>query len=213
MDQSQDPLVDSAKIGMAHNKHIVRLVVHMLSPVFAPALNGFQAARMGLSTNFSYRAVPLKPAPASSAVHLQAARRPRRALVVEDDPRLRRTMSEHIAAMDFQVLAASHYAAALAHLDSAALDIACIDIGLPTDSGYELCEYIRGPLGLRFLPIMVTSEFVSPEYLAYAEQAGADAFLGKPFSMSELGLSISALLSGRVPAGVSRAHSALGMTA
>jgi DNA-binding response OmpR family regulator len=168
---------------------------------------------MRLSTNLAYAALTVKPAPASSAVHRQAARRQRRALVVEDDPRLRRSMSEHIAAMDFQVLAASHYAAALAHLDACTLDIACIDIGLPTESGYELCEYIRGPLGLKSLPIMVTSEFGSPEYLAYAEHAGADAFLVKPFSMSELGLNISALLIGRMPARDSRAHSAIGMTA
>jgi DNA-binding response OmpR family regulator len=168
---------------------------------------------MALSTNFSYGALTVKAAPPSSAVHRQVVRRQRRALVVEDDPRLRRSMSEHIAAMDFEVLSASHYAAALAHLDARPLDIACIDIGLPTESGYELCEHIRGPLGLRFLPIMLTSEFGSPEYLAYAEHAGANAFLMKPFSMPELGLNISALLTGRMPARGWRAHSAVGTTA
>jgi DNA-binding response OmpR family regulator len=188
-------------------------MLHMLSPVFPPALSGLHAARMGLSTHFPYGALTAKSAPPPIAVHPQAARRQRRALVVEDDPRLRRSMSAHIAAMGFQVLTASHYAAALAHLDAGALDIACIDIGLPTESGYELCEHIRGPLGLKFLSIMMTSEFGSPEYLAYAEHAGADAFLVKPFSMPELGLNISALLSGRMRARGSRASSVGGMLA
>jgi DNA-binding response OmpR family regulator len=186
----------------------------MLSPVFAPALEGSHSFRTGLSPKFPCGALTLvKPAPASSAIHQQATRKKRRALIVEDDPRLRRSMSDHVAAMDFHVSAASHYAAALAYLDGGTFDVACIDIGLPTESGYELCEYIRGPLGLKFLPIMVMSEFGSPEYLAYAEHAGADTFLVKPFSMPELGLNISALLSGRVPARGSRASSRLEMTA
>jgi DNA-binding response OmpR family regulator len=126
--------------------------------------------------------------------------RPRRTvLIVEDDPVLRRIMSEHVARMDVRVLIASHYAAALAHLASGTPDLACVDIGLPTESGYELCEYIRGPLGLSLLPIMVTSEFGSPEDMAYAEEAGANAFLVKPFLMTHLGANVAALLDGVWP--------------
>jgi DNA-binding response OmpR family regulator len=126
--------------------------------------------------------------------------RPRRTvLIVEDDPVLRRIMSEHVARMDVRVLTASHYAAALAHLGAGTPDLACVDIGLPTESGYELCEYIRGPLGLSLLPIMVTSEFGSPEDMAYAEEAGANAFLVKPFLMTHLGANVAALLDGVWP--------------
>jgi|GEM_PF-710163 DNA-binding response OmpR family regulator len=143
----------------------------------------------------------LRPAPLSKAVRPQTIRKRPTALIVEDNPKLRSSMSEHLGRMGFHVQTASHYAAALAHLESRMPDIACIDIGLPTESGYELCEHIRGPLGLKFLPLMVTSEFGSPEYLAYAENAGADAFLMKPFSMTELGANIAALLNGVWPNG------------
>jgi DNA-binding NtrC family response regulator len=51
----------------------------------------------------------------------------------------------------------------------------------PSKSGYELCEHIRGSLALVELPILMTSEYASPEDLAYAEGAGANAFLDKPF--------------------------------
>jgi CheY-like chemotaxis protein len=136
---------------------------------------------------------------ASDAARAQTSRTRRTVLIVEDDPGLQKVMIEHVARMDVHVLTASHYAAALAHLESGAPDLACVDIGLPTESGYELCEYIRGPLGLSRLPIMVTSEFGSPQELAYAEEAGANAFLVKPFSMPHLGASISALLDGLWP--------------
>jgi CheY-like chemotaxis protein len=140
-------------------------------------------------------------APASNAPRerAQTGRAKRTVLIVEDDPELQKVMIEHVARMDVHVLTASHYAAALAHLESGAPDLACVDIGLPTETGYELCEYIRGTLGLSRLPIMVTSEFGSPQELAYAEEAGANAFLVKPFSMPHLGASISALLDGLWP--------------
>jgi|HubBroStandDraft_6_1064221.scaffolds.fasta_scaffold19889_2 DNA-binding response OmpR family regulator len=147
----------------------------------------------------------LRPGPwhtrSSKTTPAQTSRATPTVLIVEDNPRLRRMMSEHVARMGLRVLAVSHYAAALSHIESGTLDVACIDIGLPTESGYELCEYIRGPLGLKFLPIVVTSEFGSPEYVAYAEKAGANAFLLKPFSMPELSANIAALLGerGRTP--------------
>ena len=175
-------------------------MVNMLLPVWGRTLEGAQHVHMGLATQCDDC---MRPGAwhdlASNTAPAQTSRAKRRALIVEDNPTLRKMMSEHMARMGFRVLTASHYAAALAHLESGILDIACIDIGLPTESGYELCEHLRGPLGLKFLPAMVTSEFGSPEYVAYAEKAGADAFLLKPFSMSELGANIVALLEGVWP--------------
>jgi DNA-binding response OmpR family regulator len=69
-----------------------------------------------------------------------------------------------------------------------------VDVGLPTRSGYELCEYIRGTLGLTQVPILVTSDSGYPEDMAHAEQAGANAFLTKPFSMHQLSHNVAAML-------------------
>jgi CheY-like chemotaxis protein len=178
-------------------------MIHMPSPATDRALERAHQSRMGLSTQ---RDDCVRPGASWNALasytlctHAQTSSPRRTVLIVEDDPVLRKTMSEHIARMDVRVLIASHYTAALAHLVSGTPDLACVDIGLPTESGYELCEYIRGPLGLRLLPIMVTSEFGSPEDMAYAEEAGANAFLVKPFSMRHLGANIAALLDGVWP--------------
>jgi CheY-like chemotaxis protein len=178
-------------------------MIHIPSPATDRALERAHRSRMGPSTQ---RDDCVRPGAAWNALasytlcaHAQTSSTRRTVLIVEDDPVLRKTMSEHVARMDVRVLIASHYAAALEHLASGTPDLACVDIGLPTESGYELCEYIRGPLGLRLLPIMVTSEFGSPEDMAYAEEAGANAFLVKPFSMRHLGANITALLEGVWP--------------
>jgi DNA-binding response OmpR family regulator len=120
-------------------------------------------------------------------------------LLVEDDPELQKLMSRHLGLLNLRVLTASHYASALAHFESCTPDLACVDIGLPSESGFELCEHIRGPLGLKTLPIVVTSESDWPAAMAYAEEAGANAFLPKPFSMSELAANIMELLGAHLP--------------
>jgi DNA-binding response OmpR family regulator len=120
----------------------------------------------------------------------------RAALVVEDDPLLQRTMAKHLEKAKFDVLTALDFDAAVRHLSAQKPDIACIDLSLPSESGYELCEYIRGQAHLIWLPILVTSERGFPEDMAHAEEAGANAFLKKPFTMQRLLKYVSALLDG-----------------
>lgn len=118
----------------------------------------------------------------------------RLALVVEDDPELQEEMLAHLARLDFDTCSALHYDEAVERLASCSPHLVCVDIGLPTRSGYELCEYIRGQLALDHVPILVTSDSGFPEDMANAEEAGANAFLKKPFSMRELTDYIEALL-------------------
>jgi DNA-binding response OmpR family regulator len=120
--------------------------------------------------------------------------RRRIALVVEDEPLLQRAMAERLRKAQFEVLTALHFNAAVCHLSATKFDIACIDLGLPSESGYELCEQIRNRPHLAWLPILVTSERCFPEDMAHAEEAGANAFLKKPFPMDRLLKYVSALL-------------------
>ena len=75
----------------------------------------------------------------------------RLALIVEDDPALQKAMTERLLRMDFEVKGALHYEAAVGELVAAGEpNLVCVDLELPTRSGYELCEYIRGQLGLEW---------------------------------------------------------------
>ncbi|HEX4448478.1 MAG TPA: response regulator [Polyangiaceae bacterium] len=124
----------------------------------------------------------------------EAPPRARLALIVEDDPRVQDVMRAALVEVGFEVLSASHHDAAVEHLVNRRPSIVCIDVGLPDKSGYELCEYIRGPLGLHDLPIIVASEYGSAREMAHAEVAGGNAFLRKPFSDSELSECVASLL-------------------
>ena len=122
------------------------------------------------------------------------AARKKVALIVEDDPDLHQAMSVELARMGFDVRGAYHYAAAIEHLSDTKPFLICVDLELPTESGYEVCEYVRTTLRLTDIPILVTSDSGYPEEMAYAEKAGANAFLRKPFSMSDLCHNIEVLI-------------------
>src|SRR5262249_4793242 len=64
-------------------------------------------------------------------------------LVVEDEPSLLRAMSKALGERDLDVRAALDIETAIRHLERCTPQIACIDLELPFESGYELCEYIR----------------------------------------------------------------------
>ena len=118
----------------------------------------------------------------------------RTALIVEDDPRLQKSMGKHLARAGFDVLSAPHYDAAVCHLAARRPHLVCVHVGLPEKSGYELCEYIRGPLGLTLVPIILTGERAHSQEMAFAEAAGANAFLCKPFSTFQLAACVASLL-------------------
>src|SRR4029077_4137200 len=95
-------------------------------------------------------------------------------------------MSKTLGERDFDVRAALDFEAAVRYLVECTPRIACIDLELPFESGYELCEYIRKKAAPAALPIIVTSERGNPLDMAHAEEAGANAYLKKPFAMSTL---------------------------
>jgi DNA-binding response OmpR family regulator len=117
------------------------------------------------------------------------------ALIVDGDPDLRKSLTRQLGRIDFHVLSTNHYDGAVQYLAAHDLHLACVDVQLPNRSGYELCEHIRTALGLGSLPILMMSAYGTPEDLAYAESAGANAFLCKPFSMRELTHCVESLLT------------------
>jgi DNA-binding response OmpR family regulator len=49
--------------------------------------------------------------------------------------------------------------------------------------------------------VLMTSERISVEARAYSFEAGADAYLNKPYTLDELGAEVKRLLSGPAPTG------------
>ncbi len=120
----------------------------------------------------------------------------RTVLLVEDHPPEREMIRRALVAQGFHVETAVDYLGAVAYLSKLVPHLICLDLTLPRESGFELCEYIRKDQRLRFVPVMVVSDRSSPEDMAHAEHVGANAFLKKPFTRDKLIKYVVALLDG-----------------
>lgn len=108
----------------------------------------------------------------------------RSALVVDDDPDIRKLVSTYLKRLGFEVTEAADGRAALVALAGARPTLLCIDVMLPEASGYDVCEHVRASPTLRGLPILVMSARDMPNDIATAEELGARAYLTKPFTQA-----------------------------
>jgi len=129
------------------------------------------------------------------------------ALVVGEDPGLRRMVRTHLEAIRLpgdqspgvlSVMEAESGRAALSVLSAIAPALVVLDLILPEVSGYELCERLRASAALQNVPILAVSARAMPEDRAAAEEAGASAFLAKPFTPRELTEHVLPLLSASI---------------
>lgn len=110
---------------------------------------------------------------------------PRTALVVDDDPDIRRVLSTYLSRMGFTVTAAGDGKSAIKRLEESRPNLLCIDLMLPESSGYDVCEHIRQQPGLRGMPILMVSARTMPEDRAFAEDLGVTRYLAKPFTQAQ----------------------------
>jgi len=107
-----------------------------------------------------------------------------RVLVVDDNAAVRRAIRRSLHRIGFQVATAEDVSPALAAVEASRPDIALVDIGMPT-SGLELVRRLKAEHGPSIHVAVLTGH---GEDVAQASsfEAGADDYLVKPLSTSEL---------------------------
>jgi DNA-binding response OmpR family regulator len=107
-----------------------------------------------------------------------------RVLIVEDDELIARGMATHLAEAGFDPLWMGNGEAGLARLRFERPDVCVLDLMLPLLDGWKLIETARAEgIGT---PIVVVSARGSEQDRVHTLEIGADDYLVKPFSMSEL---------------------------
>jgi DNA-binding response OmpR family regulator len=114
-----------------------------------------------------------------------------RVLLVEDSPRVAEAVGAALRQRDLTVVVAGTVRAASDALAAQKFDVAVIDIVLPDGSGLEWCRAARSQ-GSALPMLLLTARAGVADRVAGLE-AGADDYLGKPFSTDELVARIRAL--------------------
>jgi two-component system KDP operon response regulator KdpE len=113
-------------------------------------------------------------------------------LVVDDEPRVVRLVTEVLGAVGYDVIAAARGEPAIEMVALEQPDLVLLDIRLPGDmDGYEICRRVREFSDVAV--IMLTARAQESDVLRGFD-VGADDYLTKPFSAKELVARVKAVL-------------------
>jgi DNA-binding response OmpR family regulator len=109
-----------------------------------------------------------------------------RILVVEDDPSELSTVHAVLTDSGYHVHPAPNAAFALRFLDHATPDLILMDVGLPDQSGFQLCATLKSRADTAEIPVIFVSaaDKLSDRMRAFA--AGAVDYVVKPFETAEI---------------------------
>jgi two-component system, OmpR family, KDP operon response regulator KdpE len=115
----------------------------------------------------------------------------RNILVVDDEPQITRVLKTTLSGQGYGVRTASDGEDALKEMKGWAPDLIITDLRMPGMDGLELCRRVRTDSRI---PIIVLSVKGEETIKVEALDAGADDYITKPFSISELMARIRAAL-------------------
>ena len=105
------------------------------------------------------------------------------AIVIEDEPQIRRFVRAALEAEGWQVFEADSAQRGLTEAGTRKPDLLVLDLGLPDGDGLDVIRDVRG---WSAVPIVVLSARVDEADKIAALDAGADDYLTKPFGVGEL---------------------------
>jgi DNA-binding response OmpR family regulator len=120
-------------------------------------------------------------------------------LMIEDDARLARMVSEYLGQSGFVMSHAGDGQGGLTAVQASSPDLVILDLMLPDMDGLEVCRRIRSlPGALASIPVLMLTAKGDPMDRIIGLEIGADDYLPKPFEPRELLARIRAVLRRRV---------------
>lgn len=120
--------------------------------------------------------------------------RPRRILAVDDDESNLRLLENLIQSFGHECEVARSASEAIGKLKDD-IDLVILDIIMPGIDGFTAARQIRHDRRFSDIPIVMVTVLAGHEDRVKAAEAGANAYIVKPFGKSELRSSVEALLS------------------
>lgn len=107
-------------------------------------------------------------------------------LIVDDEPHMVRLASYVLEKAGYEVRQANGGHEALACLEAEGPDLILCDIMMPDMDGFELVCAIRADSRWQCLPVVMLTALGQESDLTRAMEVGADGYLTKPFSSSQV---------------------------
>lgn len=109
-----------------------------------------------------------------------------RILVVDDDPDVRKILTEMLRGLGFESRAAVDGVDALEQARQEPPDAVLLDISMPEMDGLEVCRHLRSEAATAAVPILLLTGHDEAGMRVDGFEAGADDFVSKPFDVGEV---------------------------
>jgi DNA-binding NarL/FixJ family response regulator len=119
---------------------------------------------------------------------------PKRLLVVDDDPNLVLLVKDYLEFRGYEVVAASNGLEALEVMRRLTPDLIICDVMMPEMDGYTFVQTLRSDRATDWIPVIFLSARGQTADRVRGLNAGADAYLVKPFEPEELVAQVEATL-------------------
>lgn len=116
------------------------------------------------------------------------------ALIIDDSLSARRSLSEFIKDIGYDVIVARDGIEAIEVIENCKPDIILVDLEMPRMNGLEFTSHIRNKPELKNIPVIMITSRSTEKHRDMADAAGVSAYLTKPFSEDELLENIQNLL-------------------
>ncbi|GAB4409690.1 MAG: hypothetical protein Kow00106_03260 [Anaerolineae bacterium] len=107
-------------------------------------------------------------------------------LIVDDHQVVRRVVRHALQPLALDVIEAENAGTALTLAESFALDLVLVDTNLPDEDGFRLLQQLKALPHLATAPMIMLSSSGGSDEEIRAREAGAAAFLSKPFHTQAL---------------------------
>ena len=107
-------------------------------------------------------------------------------LIVDDSPTIRRMVKASLTPLGAEFIEAASGLEAIERLALGPIELMVLDLNMPDMHGLEVLGFVRANQKFQQLPVLVLTTRNEPESRAAAMQAGATAYLTKPFTAQGL---------------------------
>ncbi|HET6845718.1 MAG TPA: response regulator [Anaerolineales bacterium] len=116
-------------------------------------------------------------------------------LIAEDEPDIRELVTFMLKFAGYEVVAAANGEDAVRTASRERPDLVLMDVRMPRMTGYDACRMMKANPDLRNVPVVFLSAKGQESEIQTGLEAGAEAYLLKPFSPAELTNRVRGILS------------------
>jgi len=129
-----------------------------------------------------------------SVLQETTAKEKQRILIVDDEPNAQYIFESMLLHEGYRLSYASRGRDALAQIDDIEPDLILLDVMMPEMDGFEVCRHIKSVERWRHIPVILITALDGKNILVRGLDAGADEFVTKPVTGSELRARVRSML-------------------